>query len=64
MLRMGKAIRKHKDLRPEDTLPYSGLKSYWKQFTAGYRIYRGPIRDEFVTSIKRVCDVEILGITE
>ncbi|KAI1655474.1 hypothetical protein F4813DRAFT_160421 [Daldinia decipiens] len=53
VLRMGKAIRKHKDLSPEDTLPYSGLKSYWKQFTAGYRIYRGPIRDEFVTSIKR-----------
>ncbi|KAI1416949.1 hypothetical protein F5Y13DRAFT_185782 [Hypoxylon sp. FL1857] len=56
VLRMGQAIRKGKNLSPEDPLPQGGLKSYWKQFTAGYRIYRGPIPDEFITSVKRLIE--------
>ncbi|KAI1489434.1 hypothetical protein F5X96DRAFT_679770 [Biscogniauxia mediterranea] len=47
--RLGLGMRE--GLKPEETLSYTGIRSYWKDFTGGYRRERGPIADNYVESI-------------
>ncbi|ORY57480.1 uncharacterized protein BCR38DRAFT_489986 [Pseudomassariella vexata] len=47
--RLGLAMRE--GMAPEDTLPYTGIRSYWKDFTGGYRRSRGPIPENHITSV-------------
>ncbi|KAI0810064.1 hypothetical protein GGR55DRAFT_689245 [Xylaria sp. FL0064] len=49
VLRLGQAMRSGKE--PHETLPWSGIKSYWKKFTAGYQRERGKIPAGHITMI-------------
>lgn len=35
-------------------IPYNTMLNCWKRFTAGYRRERGPIREDYVYSVRQV----------